>query len=226
MTDRVLVVDDEAPIRRTLELNLAARGYEVEQAVSGQMALSQAEHRHPDLVVLDLGLPDIDGIDVVRALRAWSKVPILVLSARGAETAKVAALDAGADDYVIKPFGMDELMARVRAALRRNTPPADQATIVTEHFSVDLATRVISGPAGEEIKLTPTQWRLVEVLGRNHGRLVTQRHLLQEVWGPSYTDQTNYLRVFMTQVRQKLEPNPSRPRYFITEAGIGYRFQS
>ncbi len=225
MTDRVLIVDDEAPIRRTLELNLAARGYAVEQASSGEAALHQAERSHPDLVVLDLGLPGIDGIHVVRSLREWSKVPILVLSARGAETAKVAALDAGADDYVTKPFGMDELMARVRAALRRNIPPAEQATVVTDDFSIDLAAKLVSSPDDGDIRLTPTQWRLVEVLVRNRGRLVTHRQLLQEVWGPSYTDQTNYLRVFMTHIRQKLEPDPSRPRYFITEPGIGYRFQ-
>ncbi|MHB1487206.1 MAG: response regulator [Acidimicrobiales bacterium] len=224
MTDRILIVDDEAPIRRTLELNLAARGYEVDQAANGEMALRQAEQCHPDLVVLDLGLPGIDGIEVVKALRRWSKVPILVLSARGAETAKVAALDAGADDYVTKPFGMNELMARVRATLRRTMPPAGQATIATEDFSVDLIAKRISTSTGET-RLTPTQWRLVEVLVRNQGRLVTHRQLLQEVWGPSYTNQNHYLRVFMAQVRQKLEPNPSRPRYFVTEPGIGYRFE-
>jgi two-component system KDP operon response regulator KdpE len=225
MTDRVLIVDDEAPIRRALELNLAARGYEVDQAATGELALRQAAESHPDLILLDLGLPGIDGIEVVAALRAWSTVPIVVLTARGEETAKVAALDAGADDYVTKPFGMDELIARVRAALRRAAPAVEQAILVTADFSVDLAAKRILTSDGD-IKLTPTQWRLVEVLVRNHGRLVTHRQLLDEVWGPTYTDQIHYLRVFMAQIRRKLEPDPSRPRYFITEPGMGLRFES
>jgi two-component system KDP operon response regulator KdpE len=225
MTDRVLIVDDEAPIRRALELNLAARGYEVDQAATGELALRQAAESHPDLILLDLGLPGIDGIEVVAALRAWSTVPIVVLTARGEETAKVAALDAGADDYVTKPFGMDELIARVRAALRRAAPAVEQAILVTADFSVDLAAKRILTSDGD-IKLTPTQWRLVEVLVRNHGRLVTHRQLLEEVWGPTYTDQIHYLRVFMAQIRRKLEPDPSRPRYFITEPGMGLRFES
>jgi two-component system KDP operon response regulator KdpE len=225
MTDRVLIVDDEAPIRRALELNLAARGYEVDQAATGELALRQAAESHPDLILLDLGLPGIDGIEVVAALRAWSTVPIVVLTARGEETAKVAALDAGADDYVTKPFGMDELIARVRAALRRAAPAVEQAILVTADFSVDLAAKRILTSDGD-IKLTPTQWRLVEVLVRNHGRLVTHRQLLEEVWGPTYTDQIHYLRVFMAQIRRKLGPDPSRPRYFITEPGMGLRFES
>jgi two-component system KDP operon response regulator KdpE len=225
VTDRILVVDDEHQIGRTLELNLAARGYAVDLAGTGELALEVARRRHPDLVVLDLGLPGIDGIDVVHGLRAWSAVPILVLSARDGEAAKVAALDAGADDYVTKPFGMNELLARVRAALRRAAPPEDEARTVTDHFTVDLAAKRITTAAGE-VRLTPTQWELVEVLVRNRGRLVSQRQLLQSVWGPGYGDESHYLRVFMAQIRRKLEPDPSHPRYFITEPGAGYRFES
>jgi two-component system, OmpR family, KDP operon response regulator KdpE len=220
---RVLIVDDEPQIRRTLELNLAARGFDVDQAATGEIALDIAGRRHPDLVILDLGLPGIDGIDVVKRLREWSRVPILVLSAREHETAKVAALEAGADDYVTKPFGMDELVARVRAALRRAAPPEEEARVVTDDLTVDLAAKRISTEAGE-VRLTPTQWHLVEVLVRNRGRLVSQRQLLQEVWGPTYSEESHYLRVFMAQIRRKLEPDPSHPRYFITEPGMGYRF--
>ncbi len=221
---RVLVVDDEPQIRRTLEINLAARGYEVDLAHTGESALDMAARRHPDLVILDLGLPGMDGIDVVRGLRCWSTVPILVLSARETEGAKVAALDAGADDYVTKPFGIDELVARVRAALRRAAPSEEEAVVTTASFTVDLAAKRIVAQEGE-VKLTPTQWHVVEVLVRNRGRLVSQRQLLTEVWGPTYSDQTHYLRVFLAQIRRKLEPDPSRPRYFITEPGMGYRFE-
>ncbi len=222
---RVLVVDDEPQMRRALELNLLARGYEVDLAPSGEMALELAARRNPDLVILDLGLPGMDGIGVVESLRQYSTVPILVLSARDGEPAKVAALDAGADDYVTKPFGMDELVARVRAALRRAAPPEEHAVVTTDDFTVDLSAKRIMGSAGE-IRLTPTQWHLVEVLVRNQGKLVTQRQLLQEVWGPSYSDETHYLRVFLAQIRRRLEPDPSHPRYFITEPGMGYRFES
>jgi two-component system KDP operon response regulator KdpE len=222
---RILVVDDEPQMLRTLEVNLSARGYVVDLARSGEMALELATRTHPDLVILDLGLPGIDGVEVVSSLRLWSKVPILVLSARETERAKVTALDAGADDYVTKPFGMAELIARVRAALRRAAPSEAEATITTDHFSVDLAAkRIMMGDA--EVRLSPTQWHVVEVLVRNQGRLVSQRQLLREVWGPTYSDQTHYLRVFMAQIRRKLEPDPSRPRYFITEPGMGYRFQN
>ena len=221
---RVLVVDDEPQMRRTLEINLAARGYEVDLAPTGEVALDLAARRHPDLVILDLGLPGIDGIEVVRRLREWSSVPILVLSARETEKAKVVALDAGADDYVTKPIGMDELIARVRAALRRAASPEAAATVVTADFTIDLAAKRISGPDGE-IRLTPTQWHVVEVLVRNRGRLVSQRQLLKEVWGPAYSDETHYLRVFLAQIRRRLEPDPAHPRYFITEPGMGYRFE-
>jgi two-component system KDP operon response regulator KdpE len=221
---RVLVVDDEPQIRRALGINLKARGYDVELAESGEKALEIAARAHPDVVVLDLGLPGIDGVQVIEGLRGWSQVPIIVLSVRDAESAKVAALDAGADDYVTKPFGMDELLARLRAAVRRAAPAEEAAVVETPDFTIDLAAKRVTRD-GEEIRLTPTEWHLVEVLVRNEGKLVAQRHLLQEVWGPQYHDETNYLRVFMAQVRRKLEPEPSNPRYFITEPGMGYRFQ-
>ena len=222
---RVLVVDDEPQILRALSTNLKARGYDVDLAPTGEDALRLAADHHPDVVVLDLGLPGIDGIEVVRGLRGWSKVPIIVLSVRDGEGDKVEALDAGADDYVTKPFGMNELLARMRAAGRRNAPTEEEAVIATDDFTIDLATKRISAN-GQEVKLTPTEWHLVEVLVRNAGRLVTQRQLLQEVWGPEYRTETVYLRVHMAQVRRKLEPDPSRPRYFITERGMGYRFVS
>jgi two-component system KDP operon response regulator KdpE len=222
---RVLVVDDEPQILRALGINLRARGYEVDLAPDGERALDVAARHHPDVVVLDLGLPGIDGVDVIRGLRGWSQVPIVVLSVRDAEGDKVAALDAGADDYVTKPFGMDELLARLRAALRRTTPAEEEALVETEDFTIDLAAKKVRRD-GEEVRLTPTEWNLVEVLVRNRGRLVAQTQLLQEVWGPQYHDETNYLRVFMAQVRRKLEPEPAHPRYFVTEPGMGYRFES
>jgi two-component system, OmpR family, KDP operon response regulator KdpE len=222
---RVLVVDDEPQILRALGINLRARGYEVDLAPDGERALDVAARHHPDVVVLDLGLPGIDGVDVIRGLRGWSQVPIVVLSVRDAEGDKVAALDAGADDYVTKPFGMDELLARLRAALRRTIPSEEEALVETADFTIDLTAKKVRRD-GEEIRLTPTEWHLVEVLVRNRGRLVAQTQLLQEVWGPQYHDETNYLRVFMAQVRRKLEPEPAQPRYFITEPGMGYRFES
>ena len=221
---RILAVDDEPQILRALGINLRARGYDVDLAPDGEHALTLAASHHPDVVILDLGLPGIDGVDVIRGLRGWSAVPIIVLSVRDAERDKVAALDAGADDYVTKPFGMDELLARLRASLRRSTPGEDEAIVETEHFTVDLAAKRVTTPAGE-VRLTPTEWHVVEVLVRNAGRLVTQRQLLQEVWGPQYETETNYLRVYLAQIRAKLEPEPSRPRYFITEPRMGYRFR-
>ena len=224
MTSRVLVVDDEPQILRTLAVNLRARGYEVDLAQTGEQALDLAAKGHPDVVVLDLGLPGIDGVEVIRGLRGWSHVPVVVLSAREAEAAKVAALDAGADDYVTKPFGMDELLARLRAALRRAAPAEELAVIDTGDFSIDLAAKRVTR-GHDEVRLTPTEWHLVEVLVRNRGKLVTQRQLLDEVWGPAHERDTNYLRVFMAQVRRKLEPQPAQPRYFMTEPGMGYRFE-
>jgi two-component system, OmpR family, KDP operon response regulator KdpE len=222
---RVLVVDDEAALRRALATNLRARGYVVDLAGTGEEALQSAARHRPDVVVLDLGLPGISGVEVIGGLRGWTRVPIIVLSARGAEHDKVAALDAGADDYVTKPFGMDELLARLRAALRRNVPAAEAASVATDDFVVDLAAKRVTG-RDHEVKLTPTEWGLVEVLVRNAGKLVGQRQLLQQVWGPQYGDETNYLRVHMAHIRRKLEPDPARPRYFVTEPGMGYRFDA
>jgi two-component system KDP operon response regulator KdpE len=222
---RVLVVDDEPPIVWALGTNLRARGYEVDVARTGEEALQLAARHHPDAVILDLGLPGISGIDVIGGLRGWTAVPIVVLSARDAEQDKVAALDAGADDYVTKPFGMNELMARVRAALRRSTPAPESAVVETADFTVDLATKQVAGPGGE-VRLTPTEWGLVEVLVRHAGKLVSQRDLLREVWGSEHLADTTYLRVHLANVRRKLEPDPSRPRYFVTEPGMGYRFLS
>ncbi len=259
---RVLVVDDESPMLRALGTNLRARGYQVDLASTGEEALQLAARHRPDAVILDLGLPGISGIEVIEGLRGWTAVPIIILSARGAEHDKVAALDAGADDYVTKPFGMDELLARLRAALRRIAPAPESALVETPDFTVDLAAKKVTasvgrptpsgttsrpqadsvtgrrvgvgpegggragvtGPEGE-VRLTPTEWGLVEVLVRNAGKLVSQRQLLQDVWGPQYGEETNYLRVHMAHIRRKLEPDPSRPRYFITEPGMGYRFE-
>jgi two-component system KDP operon response regulator KdpE len=220
----VLVVDDEVPIQRTLSANLKARDYDVLVADTGEQALQLAARHHPDVVILDLGLPGMDGVEVVRGLRGWSKVPIIILSARGAEAEKVAALDAGADDYVSKPFGMDELLARLRAALRRSAPPPEEAVVETDDFMVDLADRRVTDREGRVVKLTPTEWGLLEVLVRNAGRLVIHRQLLQEVWGPEYGEESNYLRVHMAHLRHKIEPNPAQPRYLVTEPGMGYRF--
>jgi len=221
---RVLAVDDEPPMLRALAANLRARGYEVDLAPTGETALELAARHHPDVVILDLGLPGISGLEVIRGLRGWTDTPILILSAREGEADKIAALDAGADDYVTKPFGMGELFARLRAALRRATPGQQEAIITTPDFTVDLTAKKVSTAAGE-VRLTPTEWHLVEVLVRNAGRLVTSRQLLREVWGPHYGDETNYLRVHFAHIRRKLEPDPSRPRYFITDSGVGYRFQ-
>jgi two-component system KDP operon response regulator KdpE len=221
---RVLVVDDEPQIRRTLAINLRARGYQVALAASGEEALKAAADQQPDVVVLDLGLPGIDGLQVIQGLRGWTRVPIIVLSVREREADKVAALDAGADDYVTKPFGFNELLARLRAAVRRASPADELVPIVqTPDFRVDLAAKQVVRD-GREVRLTPTEWQLVELLVRNPGRLVSQRQLLQEVWGPKYRE-TNYLRVFIAQIRRKLEPDPAHPRYFITEPGMGYRYQ-
>ncbi|SDT66762.1 response regulator [Jiangella sp. DSM 45060] len=221
---RVLVVDDDAGIRKTLALNLKARGYTADLAGTGEHALQLAARHHPDAVILDLGLPSMDGLDVVRGIRGWSSVPIVVLSGRGTEAAKVEALDLGADDYVTKPFGMDELFARLRAATRRAVLPDGDAVVSTPDFVIDFAAKRVVRD-GAAVRLTPRQWHIVEVLVRHSGRLVTYEQLLREVWGPAYGTETNYLRVFMTQIRQRLEPEPSKPRYFITEPGLGYRFQ-
>lgn len=220
---RVLCVDDEPHLLRTLGANLRARSYEVDLADTGERALELAAAHRPDAVILDLGLPGMSGLEVIRSLRHWTEVPIVVLSARDGEFDKIAALDAGADDFVTKPFGMGELLARLRASLRRSAPADEAPVLVTPDLTIDLAARRVTTVRGEA-RLTPTEWHLVEVLVRHSGRLVTGRDLLQQVWGPQYRDETNYLRVHMAHIRRKLEPEPGRPRYFHTEPGMGYRF--
>jgi two-component system, OmpR family, KDP operon response regulator KdpE len=223
---RVLVIDDEAPILRALRINLTARKYEVSTAADGASGLEAMARERPDVLILDLGLPDMDGTDVIRGVRGWASTPIIVLSAWGQESQKVAALDAGADDYVTKPFGMDELLARLRAAVRRASPaPGDDPVVCTDDFTVDLADKRVTRDDAD-VRLTPTEWQLLEVLVRNRERLVTQRQLLQEVWGPGYQTEANYLRVYVANLRRKLEPDPSKPRYLLTEPGMGYRFRS
>ncbi len=221
---RILVVDDEPQLLRGLRVNLEARGYDVDVAADGSSALNAASSRRPDVVILDLGLPDIDGLEVIRGLRVWGSMPIVVLSAREQEPEKVAALDAGADDYVTTPIGMGVLLARIRAAERRAVPGAETPVMITADFQVDIAAKRVERN-GEEVHLTPTEWHLVEILVRNPGKLVAQRRLLQEVWGPRYEQETNYLRVYMAQIRRKLEPDPAHPCYFFTEPGMGYRFE-
>jgi len=221
----VLVVDDDPALVRALAINLRARGYEVHAAGTGAGALQLAATHPPDAVVLDLGLPDLDGSEVIAGLRGWTDVPILVLSAREQAREKVAALDAGADDYVVKPFGMDELLARLRAAIRRGSPAPAQPTITTDTFTVDLSAGRVTAADGTDIKLTPTEWHLLEVLARNPGRVVDHAKLLTEVWGPAFQEQTNYLRVYMATLRRKLEPDAATPRHLLTESGRGYRFE-
>jgi two-component system KDP operon response regulator KdpE len=223
---RVLVVDDEPSIVRALRINLTARKYEVSTAIDGASGLAAVARDRPDVMILDLGLPDMDGTEVIRGVRGWTSTPIIVLSVWGEESRKVAALDAGADDYVTKPFGMDELLARLRAAVRRASPEPDEPVVATAHFTVDLGAKRVTRLDDGDISLTPTEWQLLEVLVRNRGRLVTQRQLLQEVWGPAYETESNYLRVYVAQLRRKLEPEPSRPRYLLTDPGMGYRFEA
>jgi two-component system KDP operon response regulator KdpE len=230
---RVLVVDDEPQILRALRINLRVRDYDVHVAASGAEALEIAGRYPPDLVILDLGLPDLDGVEVIHGLRGWSKAPIIVLSGRADSSDKVEALDAGADDYITKPFGVEELLARMRAAVRRSGSGEDLPQIRLGDLIVDLAAkRVTRQPAepladapSEDIRLTPTEWHLLEVLLRNPGKLLSRNQLLTEVWGPGYADATGNLRLYMTQLRRKLEPNPARPRWLITEPGMGYRYQ-
>ena len=241
---KALVVEDEAATRtllaqllESLDLDvdvavdgekalaqLTARDYDVTTAADGATGLATVARERPDAVILDLGLPDMDGTDVITGVRGWTNTPIIVLSARENEAAKVKALDAGADDYVTKPFGMDELLARLRAAVRRGAVTDGEPTVTTADFTVDLAAKRVTGSDGHDVRLTPTEWQLLEILVRNRGRLVSQRQLLQDVWGPSYETESNYLRVYVAQLRRKLEPDPSRPRYLLTESGMGYRF--
>lgn len=222
---RVLLVEDDAALVRTLTMNLEARGFVVEASRGGQPAVERAREEPPDLMIVDLGLPDVDGVDVVRAVRAFSDLPVLILSARDAHEQKVAGLDAGADDYVTKPFALGELLARLRALLRRAAPAADLGPVRAGDLTIDLAARRVER-AGAPVHLTPTEWNLLEVLIRARGGLVPQRELLQAVWGPKYATETNYLRVYLAQLRRKLEDVPSTPRHLLTEPGVGYRFQS
>jgi two-component system KDP operon response regulator KdpE len=251
---RVLVVDDEPQILRALRINLRVRDYDVHVAATGAEALEVAGRYPPDLVILDLGLPDLDGVEVIQGLRGWTKAPIIVLSGRADSVDKVEALDAGADDYITKPFGVEELLARMRAAVRRTGAVEDLPKIQLGHLVVDLAakrvTRQATVPAGggdqagasqagaadgragagapaqaDDIRLTPTEWHLLEVLLRNPGKLLSRNQLLTEVWGPGYADATGNLRLYMAQLRRKLEPDPARPRWLITEPGMGYRYQ-
>jgi two-component system KDP operon response regulator KdpE len=220
---RVLIADDDPQILRALRITLTARGYDVVTATNGREALRLAADKHPDLIVVDLGMPGLTGIQVIQGVRGWSAVPILVVSGRSDSLNKVEALDAGADDYVTKPFAADELLARLRALGRRITAATDEPVVEFGDVTVDLAARVVTR-AGSTVRLTPTEWRLLEVLVRNPDRLVTRETLLTEVWGPQYTTDTGYLRLYLSQLRKKLEAEPSHPRHLLTEAGLGYRF--
>lgn len=220
---RILLADDDPQILRALRITLGARGYEVTIASDGRQALDAAAKVHPDLVVLDLGMPGLSGIEVIQALRGWTQVPILVVSGRTESWDKVEALDAGADDYVTKPFQADELLARIRALTRRTPEPGGEPVVAFGRVVVDLGAHLVTRE-GSPVRLTPTEWKMLEVLIRNAGRLVTRETLLTEVWGPQYTTDTGYLRLYLSQLRKKLEDEPSRSRYLLTEAGMGYRF--
>jgi two-component system KDP operon response regulator KdpE len=220
----VLVVDDDQHLLKALRITLQAHGYAVETAADGEAALIAASRNPPGIVVLDLGLPDMDGAAVLRELRRWSTAPVLVLSARHGSSDKVDALDAGADDYITKPFGLEELLARLRALLRRAPEATEPSTVDTPEFSVDLGRRMVTRD-GEPVRLTPTEWSILELLVRNPGKLITQQQILASVWGPAYEKEANYLRVYMAQLRRKLEADTGNPRHLLTEAGIGYRFR-
>jgi two-component system KDP operon response regulator KdpE len=218
----VLVIDDEIQIRRLLKISLEAGGYRVYEAVNGADGLAEAAQRRPDIVVLDLGLPDMDGVTVLKRLREWSNVPVVVLSVRDRENDKIAALDNGADDYLTKPFSTGELLARLRVAQRHAQPPADEAVFKTDHIEVDLTSRTVKVD-GKQVKLTATEYALLQLFVRHAGKVLTHRQILKEVWGPNYVEQTHYLRVYMTHLREKLEKNPSTPELLVTESGVGYR---
>ncbi|WP_412544225.1 response regulator [Longispora sp. K20-0274] len=224
---RILIVDDEPQIVRALRINLTARQHEVVTAADGAEALRLAASERPDLLVLDLGLPDLDGVDVIRQLRTWSPVPIIVLSGRAGSLDKIEALDAGADDYLTKPFNIDELLARVRAVNRRQSTADAPTSARIGRYTVDLALHTVRAAdgTGDTVHLTRTEWQLLKLLVKSPGALVTQRQLLREIWGPTYRSETNYLRQYMAQLRRKLEPDHSRPRHLLTEPGMGYRFQ-
>ncbi len=220
----VLVIEDEKPIRRFLRASLTEEGYRVEEAMSGEEGIKRASTHPPDFVILDLGLPGLDGLDVLRQLREWLTVPIIILSARDQETQKVEALDAGADDYLTKPFGLGELLARMRTALRHTQPKtADGTTLQVDDLQIDLAARVVSR-LGEPVHLTPLEYKLLVLLMRNAGKVLTHRQLLRDLWGPHDVHENHYLRVFVATLRRKVEPDPTQPRYILTEQGVGYRF--
>lgn len=221
---RVLVVDDEPAIRRFLHVSLTAHGYVVLEAATGQAALAAVASHHPDVIVLDLGLPDVDGVDVTRMLREWTQIPVIILSVRGQEEVKIAALDAGADDYLTKPFGMGELLARLRAALRRSSQAVSEPVFTSSELVVDLTRRLVTISA-REVQLTPTEYDLLRVLVTHAGQVLTHRHLLREVWGAGYQLETHILRVNISNLRRKIEPDPARPHYILTEPGVGYRLR-
>jgi two-component system KDP operon response regulator KdpE len=223
--ERVLVVDDEQPIRRFLRVTLTSQAYTVIEAASGQEALSNATTRKPDIIILDLGLPDIDGVEVTRLLRQWTQIPIIILSVRGSESDKIAALDAGADDYLTKPFGVGELLARLRAALRRTAQTANEPVFTSGNLKVDLARRLVT-VSGQEVQLTPNEYELLRVLVTHAGKVLTHRHLLHEVWGAEYGDELHMLHVNISNLRRKIEPEPARPKFIITEPGVGYRLRT
>jgi two-component system KDP operon response regulator KdpE len=217
-----LIIDDEIQIRRLLKISLESAGYRVFEAANGTAGLAEAAQRRPDIVILDLGLPDMDGVTVLKRLREWSNVPVVILSVRDREDDKIAALDNGADDYLTKPFGTGELLARVRVAQRHAQPPMDEAVFKNERLEVDLTSRTVK-VAGKQIKLTATEYALLQLFVRHAGKVLTHRQILKEVWGPNYVEQTHYLRVYMTHLRDKLEQNPSAPELLVTESGVGYR---
>ncbi len=221
---RVLVVDDEVKIRRFLRISLEANGYRVFETDSGQDAIVKTAQLHPDLVVLDLGLPDMDGLEVLRQLREWTKTPVIILSVRDSDRDKVAALDAGADDYLTKPFSTDELMARMRVAQRHIQPELKTQIYTCGHLQVDLSKRMVT-VKGEPIKLTPTEYALLRLMIQHAGRVLTHRQILREVWGPDYVDETHYLRVYFAQLRRKIEDDPALPQIILTEPGVGYRLE-
>lgn len=220
----VLLVDDEHPLLRALEINFRAYGYTVLKADTGTSALRTAAHTPADIIILDLGLPDMDGVDVIRGIRGWTNTPIIVLSARQTSQEKVEALDAGANDYVTKPFMIDELLARVRAVSRSAGRDQSAPAVVTADFTVDLANGLVRRGT-ENIRLTPTEWNILELLARNHGRVISQQDILVHVWGDAYAGETQYLRVYIAQLRRKLEPDPANPSHLLTETGRGYRFE-
>lgn len=221
----IIVIEDEAQIRRFLRTTLASEGYQVFEAETGKQGLTEASTRKPDLIILDLGLPDMDGVEVVKGIRAWSSVPVIILSARSQESDKISALDAGADDYLVKPFGAGELLARIRVALRHVSAPAsgeDAGIFTVDELKVDMTHRKIT-VGGAEVHLTPIEYRLLTVLVKHAGKVLTHRLLLQEVWGPNYVERAHYLRIYMGALRHKLEKDPARPRFLLTEVGVGYR---